>query len=700
MYYTERDKLTIIELDNETDSLSFQRIGAALQERPANVIYCELDGRIHGVITMGDVYRAAGNTVNLNKNFTFVKPSEYMKARQIFKERERINAVPVIDENGRLSGHYMRWDDLLILQYLNPFEGNQCEAFWKDNNEVILVKPCNIFPEKERFFQEWKSGLECMGVQVEIVDGRELSQHIGNDKLILFTDEDEKRGHIELLQSILGNHAIPNERASYREIARRIDDVIVIDAVAGAMKDAGVHMLALQIKNNGSKYYQKLVDKEILKKFLYANTHISNVLPASAMKDFYEELYAEEYARDVAAFPADIERINGVYQLKDRSGQYQNIKNGERLTVGQPEEYDRTIYFFGPCFIVGSRVEDKHTIESFLQAKCNKAENKCRVVNLGCWDSIGDTMRRVLSTPIQQNDIIVIYLDNIEITRADNLNLTDSLEQRHAPARWFVDDLCHCNHKVNQIYADAIYEELKPQLESSHSFQKHTFINPGDNIVLRTYIERFFYYFDPKAYDTIGSIVMNCNPFTNGHRYLIEEALRAVDFLIIFVVEEDQSIFTFDERFSLVSAGVADLQNVMVVPSGQHILSQRTFPEYFIKVEDEDLVQNVEYDITLFAEQIAPRLNITHRFVGEEPQDRVTDAYNQAMKRMLPGRGINVVEIPRKENENGVISASRVRKCLDENNLVELEKLVPKSTLDILGIQRNRDVSEELICQK
>lgn len=700
MLYIEHDKLTIIALEEETDSLSYEQIGAALRERPANVIYCELDERIHGVITMGDVYRAAGSTVNLNKNFTYVKPGEYMKARQIFKERARINAVPVIDENERLSGHYIRWDDLLILKYLNPFEGDRCKAFWQDNNEVILVKPCNIFLEKQRFFQKWKSGLESMGVQVEIVDGRELPQHVGNDKPILFTDEDEKRGHIELLQSILGKHAIPNERASYREIANRIDDVTLINAVADAMKDTGVHMLALQIQNNGSEYYQKLVDKEIPKKFLYAHTRVSNVLPAAAMKDFFEELYTEEYARDVTAFPADIERINGVYQLKDWSAPYQNIKNGERLTVGQPEEYDRTIYFFGPCFVVGSRVEDKHTIESFLQAQCNKAGNKCRVVNLGCWNSIEGTMQRMLSTPIHQDDIIVIYLDNIEITHTDNLNLTDSLEQNRAPARWFVDDLCHCNYKVNQIYADAIYEELKPQLESTHGFQGHTFINPGDNIVLQTYIERYFYYFDPKAYDTIGSIVMNCNPFTYGHRYLIEEALKAVDFLIIFVVEEDQSIFTFEERFSLVNAGVADLRNVMVVPSGQLILSQRTFPEYFIKVEDENLVQNVEYDITLFAEQIAPRLNITYRFVGEEPQDRVTNEYNQAMKRILPGRGINVVEIPRKENESGVISASRVRKCLDENNLAELAKLVPRSTMNILGIQWNQDVAEEHTCQK
>lgn len=133
----------------------------------------------------------------------------------------------------------------------------------------------------------------------------------------------------------------------------------------------------------------------------------------------------------------------------------------------------------------------------------------------------------------------------------------------------------------------------------------------------------------------------------------------------------------------MVNVGISDLPNVMVVPSGRFILSQRTFPEYFLKVEDEDLIENVEYNITLFAEQIAPRLGITYRFVGEEPQDAVTNEYNQAMKRILPQKGINVIEIPRKENGNGVISASLVRKCLEDDNRTVLKELIPQSTWEI-----------------
>lgn len=142
--------------------------------------------------------------------------------------------------------------------------------------------------------------------------------------------------------------------------------------------------------------------------------------------------------------------------------------------------------------------------------------------------------------------------------------------------------------------------------------------------------------------------------------------------------------FSFDERFAFVKAGVADLTNVMVVPSGQFILSQSTFPEYFIKVADENIVKNVEYDIMLFAERIAPKLNITYRFVGEEPDDIVTNEYNQAMKRILPQNGINIIEIPRKKNDKEIISASLARKCLEDNDYGKLASLIPRSTWDIL----------------
>lgn len=150
------------------------------------------------------------------------------------------------------------------------------------------------------------------------------------------------------------------------------------------------------------------------------------------------------------------------------------------------------------------------------------------------------------------------------------------------------------------------------------------------------------------------------------------------------MVEEDKSVFSFMERFAMVCEGVADLKNVKVVPSGPFILSRTSFPKYFIKESDADIVENVENDITFFAERIAPYLSISYRFVGEEPNDSVTNEYNLAMKRILPKYGIELVEIPRKEQDNTYISASLVRKYLTDDDTMNLKKLVPESTVKIL----------------
>jgi citrate lyase synthetase len=161
-----------------------------------------------------------------------------------------------------------------------------------------------------------------------------------------------------------------------------------------------------------------------------------------------------------------------------------------------------------------------------------------------------------------------------------------------------------------------------------------------------------------------------------------------VGHLIIFVVEEDKSLFSFQERFAMVREGTRDLENVTVVPSGNFILSQLTFPEYFLKIEDEDMTDNAEYDITLFAEAIAPKLHITFRFVGEEREDEVTAAYNSAMKKILPEHGIQLVEILRKTlegRENTAISASLVRRRLEQESIEELADLLPESTVRVLG---------------
>ena len=187
----------------------------------------------------------------------------------------------------------------------------------------------------------------------------------------------------------------------------------------------------------------------------------------------------------------------------------------------------------------------------------------------------------------------------------------------------------------------------------------------------------------------IGSIVMNCNPFTLGHRYLIEQALALCDDLIIFVVEEDKSYFPFNDRLQLVKKGVEDLPNVIVLPSGKFIISTLTFTEYFNKSELQNVSVDTSLDLTIFAKEIAPCLDITVRFVGEEPLDRVTAQYNETMHSILSQYGIEVKEIPRLNIDGKIVSASYVRELLQNREWDNIAKFVPQCTLEYLKERKN-----------
>lgn len=197
------------------------------------------------------------------------------------------------------------------------------------------------------------------------------------------------------------------------------------------------------------------------------------------------------------------------------------------------------------------------------------------------------------------------------------------------------------------------------------------------------------------------ALVMNCNPFTLGHYYLIEEASKNHLEVLVFIVEEDQSIFPFKARYDLVCKGVAHLENVKVLPSGEYIISAATFPSYFIKAEGERLRAYTELDASIFGKYFCKYFNITKRYVGEEPYCTVTATYNEALKNVLPSYGVEVTQIPRKSFGEVAISASRVRELLSVQSkldpyLNDLNNLLPKVTLEFLKTSLGREIVEKL----
>ena len=174
-----------------------------------------------------------------------------------------------------------------------------------------------------------------------------------------------------------------------------------------------------------------------------------------------------------------------------------------------------------------------------------------------------------------------------------------------------------------------------------------------------------------------GIIIMNCNPFTLGHRYLIEQTAQQVDTLYILVVREDCSMFGYDERKAMIVRGVAHINNVVVCDGSEYSISATTFPTYFLKSLSDASDTQMTLDIDLYRRHIAPALGATVRFVGTEPDDPLTRRYNELMKSMLP----DVREVARLEKNGVAVSASRVRKAIVENHLALAARLVPPTTV-------------------
>jgi len=199
---------------------------------------------------------------------------------------------------------------------------------------------------------------------------------------------------------------------------------------------------------------------------------------------------------------------------------------------------------------------------------------------------------------------------------------------------------------------------------------------------------------------TVGAIVLNANPFTFGHRYLVEHAARACDWLHVFVVKEDASVFSYADRLALVEAGVKGIERLTLHPGSAYIISRATFPGYFLKDQGLVAASWAAVDLLLFRDYIAPALGITHRFVGTEPFDPVTASYNAQMKQWLEQAPsgeppVTLVEVPRASLDGHAISATEVRRCLAQHDFSRIAELVPATTLEFLERHSMREVQPQ-----
>jgi len=259
----------------------------------------------------------------------------------------------------------------------------------------------------------------------------------------------------------------------------------------------------------------------------------------------------------------------------------------------------------------------------------------------------------------------------------------------------FFDVPVHMNAEGNMFVAKYIFDDLENDLklqlikaeqrEHKNQALKGKVLNELQEKLVNEYICKQKEMLPKNLSEKkVGAIGMNCDPFTCGHRYLVEEALKEMDLIVIFLVEEDNSYFSFKDRYEMVKNGVEDLENVYVLPSGQFIGSAYTIPDYIFRGMQKHAYIDMSLDIEIFAQYIVPGFNIIKRFVGTEAVDEVTYEYNQSLKQILPNYGVEVGEIQRLKSNDTDVSAKVARRLLEKEQFDELSDLLPVTTIDYL----------------
>ena len=431
-------------------------------------------------------------------------------------------------------------------------------------------------------------------------------------------------------------------------------------------------------------------------------SHIGNtaheIVNAGVMRNEYDkENYTAQLVNNLFSYKDADENV----RLKDCDSKYFHIINGRRLTTDHTKRYEHTLFVLGNSIALGAGNEDKYTIPSIMQRIFNNLDLGYEIVNMG---GVGEFLAFVCDDffrRVKKGDKIIILDGDISgvlhkriFARYANLkcrDLTHLFDRPHNMGDVFF-DLGHINRFGSQRAAEEITRIILENPDCGSIIQdgadwyarkKNDSVNTdGMEEEIQAYLESIMR--AKVDSEDIGAIVMNCNPFTNGHRYLIECAAKQVSHLYVFIVEEDKSRFKFKDRYTLVREGTADLNNVTVLPSGKFIVSSRTFTEYFNKEQLQDVQVNPAMDVEIFSKYIAPALHIQKRFAGSEPNCYITNQYNKAMKEILPKYNIQFIEIPRMEHNAAPVSASTVRDLLKKKDFDAIKELVPAVTYRFL----------------
>ncbi|MBQ6223148.1 MAG: hypothetical protein IJJ44_11100 [Solobacterium sp.] len=652
-----------------------------LLEHPGNVVYFETQEGLYGIVSSGDVHRTEGEYVTINRNFTQVEQDEPMHAREVFRSRPAIREIPAM-RDGQLSGEFQAADDELLLERAVPFSRNAyAPGYFTAMRSTALVIPAQGHAYKSRYFEHMKDVLDEYRAEYTVLTLREMMERFDEFETFLMVDAPEKKGALFLLYLLRGKKYY-YRILTYLNLTGKLESAEVMDyeEVFRGFQTQGIELIFMTAIRKNNEYMNR-TEKAMRSRFPTEYPQNLNELVMPYAEKFFDDLYGlEGYVDNILNGYFVVEKDEEQMRLRDTKSRYVNVSAGKRITVDQPAEYERTIWFYGPCLVIGSYEGDEYTIESWLQKRINACGYKVKVENCGCWGGNMATLSRMVSTPFRKGDVIVGLMEDLDIRfpGVQTMDLWETLEEYQVPAEWLLDTPYHVNHHVTRMYADKLFEVIFRNIgEAGREPVPYHF-----DFIDKFFIKKYFYGVDLTQYRTAACIVANGNPFTAGHRYLVETAARETEHVYLLVLKENSSLFSFAERYAMAVEALRDLENVTVIPSGLFIGDVASFPAYYAKIYTPDTKELSRQHVRTYA-SVAVQLHVTHRYIGEEPNDPITNEINRACLEILPEYGIETVILTRKTDGGQPLTGSYIREIASGDEEL-LRRCVPETTADII----------------
>lgn len=349
------------------------------------------------------------------------------------------------------------------------------------------------------------------------------------------------------------------------------------------------------------------------------------------------------------------ELVKGVSEIVPMEGEFYHCVDGNRITLGNPENPERRIIFYGPCMVVGAYCRDGETIESCFQRMLNsQMESQIQVVNRGLFN-VTNFFSRMMTDKLSEKDVAVVYVEKRWLTEEIFRkcvyvgNLTDAFLRIENLGNKILDSAEHCNYKVNQYLAEQIYRDFEGHklfdtVSASSNAEQIQDYYIGSEIMSEVllYMERNGLLKDDDS-GVKGAMTLLADPFTDRHRRAVEAALRKVDTLYLFISEDSNLGYSLEKRMQIVKEALKDLENkIVVVPAGKYLytkkISRGIRKQRFC---DSDM----EYDCDIFGEIYGGFMGIRYRFVLKELDNPVERKYMDTCVSVLPRFGVEVEEL-------------------------------------------------------